>query len=100
MDDALLMAGIARRDHDSLTCFYDRYSPLVFAFCLRSLASRSDAEDVMLDVFTELWNRYDRYDPTRGSPRTYLMNLTRSRIVDSLRSKRSRERHQSPGDIA
>ena len=93
-EDAALMDGIARRDRASLGWFYDRHSPLVFAFCLRSLRNRSDAEDVLLEVFVEVWERSDRYDPARGSPRTYLLNVTRSRIIDCLRARKSRARHE------
>ncbi len=88
------MGGIARRDQAALARFYDRYAPVVFAFCLRSMGNRGDAEDVALEVFTEIWDRHERYDPSRGSPRAYLMNVTRSRIVDGLRARKSRARHE------
>jgi RNA polymerase sigma-70 factor (ECF subfamily) len=66
---------------------------MVYAFCLRSLRDRAESEDVMTEIFFELWDRHERYDSTRGSPLAYLLRLTRSRIVDRLRSKQSRRRN-------
>lgn len=88
--DLTLMAAIAAHDSSAFACFYDRHSPLVFAFCLRSLKNRHEAEELIVEIFWEFWERGDRYDSTRGSPLTYLLNLTRSRIIDCLRTNRSR----------
>lgn len=88
-DDAL-MRGVAAGDLPSFERLYDRYSPRVFAFCLRSLGDHAEAEDLVIDVFWELWQRHDRYEPHRSSPLTYLMKVTRSRIIDRLRSIRAR----------
>lgn len=90
--DASLMAGIRSRDSASLAQLYDRHSSMVFALCVRMLRNRDEAEDVMLEVFWEIWDRSARYDDSRGSPLTYLMRITRSRVIDRLRARRSRER--------
>lgn len=84
------MRGVAAGDRQSFERFYDRYSPRVFAFCLRSVGDRSEAEDLVVEIFWELWRRQDRYEPQRSSPLTYLMNVTRSRIIDRLRSIRAK----------
>lgn len=89
-DDHALMRGISASDRHAFEQLYDRHSSTVFAFCLRSLGDRSEAEDLALEIFWELWRRQDRYDPTRSSPLTYLMKVTRSRVVDRLRSLRAR----------
>ena len=89
-DDVALMRGIAQGDTAAMEHLYDRYSPRVFAFCLRSLRDRAESEDLVIEVFWELWNRCDRYDATRSSPWTYLMRVTRSRVVDRLRALRAR----------
>lgn len=86
-DDFALMEGIAAGDRAALSAFYDRYSPHVLAVCLRILRDRSEAEEVMVDVFWEVWDRAERYNPSRGAPRTYLMTLTRSRAIDRRRSR-------------
>ena len=87
MDDYALLEAVAMRDADALGALYDKYCGLVFALCLRTLGNRTEAEDVLIDVFQELWDRCDRYDPSRSSPQTYLVLLARSRAIDRLRSK-------------
>ena len=89
--DASLMAGIRSRDSQALAQLYDRHSSMVFALCVRMLRDRNEAEDVMLEVFWELWNRAERYDASRGGPLTYLSRVTRSRLIDRLRA------HVGPG---
>lgn len=84
------MRGVAAGDIQCFERFYDKYSPRVFAFCLRSLGDRAEAEDLVIEVFWELWRRQHRYEPQRSSPFTYLMKVTRSRIIDRLRSIRAR----------
>ncbi len=82
------MASVAARDPKSLQVFYDRYSPLVFTVCLRIVKDRSEAEDLLVDIFWELWDKSDRFDAKRGSPITYLLTLARSRAIDRLRARR------------
>lgn len=86
-EDAALMAAVAAGDRAALGRLYDRYARLVYALCVRVLRDAADAEDVLIDVFAELWERRDRYDLTRGSPLTYLTTLARSRAIDRLRSR-------------
>jgi RNA polymerase sigma-70 factor (ECF subfamily) len=86
-DYALMEAVVARRDADALGELYDRHSRLVMALCLRMLQDRAEAEDVLIEVFHELWDRCQQYDPGRSAPRTYLVLLARSRSIDRLRSK-------------
>ena len=86
-DDIALMAAVARGDRDALSRLYDQYNRLVFTLCLRVIRDRGEAEDLLIEVFQELWARSDRYDPTRGSPLTYLSTLARSRAIDRLRSR-------------
>ena len=89
-DDLALMQRISQSDRSAFSDFYDRYSSLVYTVCLRVLHKREEAEDVMIDVFRELWERSDRYHPSRASPRTYLMTVTRSRAIDRFRKLGSR----------
>lgn len=90
-DDYELMRAIAgERDQRAFAALYDRHSGLVFTLCLRVLHDKAEAEDLLVDVFYEVWEKADRYDPSRGSPTTYLSTLARSRAIDRLRSKSSR----------
>lgn len=96
-DDLALMAAIAEGDRAAFARFYDRFSAPVFAYCLRALRDRGEAEDLLLDVFAEIWERAGRYDPKLSRPFTYLMNLTRARMIDRLRSRGARQRRMEPG---
>jgi RNA polymerase sigma-70 factor (ECF subfamily) len=89
-DEALLTA-VARRDEDAFGQLYDRFSPLLYAVSLRILRRPHDAQAVLSDVFWEVWHHAERYNPKRGSARTYLVMLVRSRAIDRLRSESGRQ---------
>ncbi len=89
VDDLALMRAVASRDRSALNTLYDKYSGTLLTLGSRLLADRSEAEDLLIDVFWEVWNRADRYDPARASPLTYLVMLCRSRAIDRLRSARA-----------
>jgi RNA polymerase sigma-70 factor (ECF subfamily) len=90
-EDRALMQRIAARDAKALESLYERYSPVVMGHCLRVLNDRAEAEEVVEQIFWELWSKPDRYDPHRGAVLTFLLTLTHSRVLDRLRSlKRTR----------
>jgi RNA polymerase sigma-70 factor (ECF subfamily) len=89
-DDFALMSAIAVGDRGAISALYDRHAPLLLALCRRILRDQADAEDVLTDVFFEVWSRADRFDPSRGSPVTYLVTLARSRSIDRRRARASR----------
>jgi RNA polymerase sigma-70 factor (ECF subfamily) len=95
--DALLAARLAAGDDRALADVFDRLASSVYGGALRVLGNGSAAQDVVQDVFVELWRHPDRYDPAAGSLRTYLMVLARHRAVDVMRSELRRvarqERH-------
>jgi RNA polymerase sigma-70 factor (ECF subfamily) len=88
--DAELMAAVQRGDSNALAALYDRHVSAVFAVCIRILRDASEAEEVLEEIFWELWARRDRYDAARSSPFSYLMTLARSRALDRLRFRRRR----------
>ena len=81
------MATIADGNAGALACLYDRYHRIVFTTVLRIVKDRAEAEDVLVEIFQEVWQKSDRYDALRGNPLTYLLTLARSRAVDHLRSR-------------
>jgi RNA polymerase sigma-70 factor (ECF subfamily) len=89
-DDFALMQSIARGDREALSQLYDRHSPMVLAICRRVLHDAGEAEDVLTDIFFEVWSKADRFDASRGNPLTYLVTLARSRAIDRQRSRASR----------
>lgn len=86
--DVALMRVIAAGDRDALGVFYDRHASAVMGLCVRILTNRNEAEETVADIFVELWERSGTFDPQRGSPLAYLMNLARSRAIDRLRHRR------------
>jgi len=89
--DRALVEALAGGDPAAMGRLCDRYSSVLFALCLRVLRDRADAEEVLGDVLWELWSRPERYDARRGNLLTYLVTLARSRALDRLRSRKSRE---------
>lgn len=89
-DDLSLMRAIANGDRRAFAQLYDRHAPLLFSVCRRILRDFGSAEDILIDVFLEVWSRSDRFDASRGSPLTYLITLTRSRAIDRRRAESSR----------
>jgi RNA polymerase sigma-70 factor, ECF subfamily len=85
--DALLAARLAAGDHHALTEVFDRLGPAVYGVALRVLGYHAGAQDVVQDVFVELWSHPGRYDPSAGSLRGYLTMQARHRAVDLVRSE-------------
>ncbi|HEX2274609.1 MAG TPA: sigma-70 family RNA polymerase sigma factor [Acidimicrobiales bacterium] len=92
--DATLVVAIGRWRQDALAEAYRRHAGAAFALARRLLADRDLAEEVLQEVFLRLWNAPDRFDPERGSLRSYLLAQTHGRSVDLLRSETSRRRRE------
>lgn len=92
ISDVELLHAIARGDEQSLASLYDRYRLILFSLILRILHSRPEAEDVLQDVFIQVWKRAADYDQSRGRAFTWLATLARSRAIDRLRALASRQR--------
>lgn len=90
--DKALVERIVERDTDALAALYDRFSPLLLALARRVLKDSQDAEEILQEVFLQAWNQASRYQDSRSSVSTWLVMLTRSRSIDRLRSRQSRER--------
>ncbi len=80
-----LVARIEAGDDTALAAAYDQYNAVVFGVAAR-LVDRETAADVCQDVFMTLWNRPDRWNPERGSLRTFLVVIARRRSIDHVRS--------------
>ena len=85
-DDTRLMEAVAAGDRQALAQLYDRHGPVLLALGMRFLGSRAEAEDVLHDVFLEVWKRAHTFDPARASLRTWLAVRMRSRALDRLKS--------------
>jgi RNA polymerase sigma-70 factor (ECF subfamily) len=88
--DADLFLRLQNGETDALAILYDRHAALVYGIALHLLTNTSEAEDLTQDVFLILTKK-SAYDPQRGSLRTYLSILTRSRALDRLRTHARRQ---------
>lgn len=90
--DVQILRAVADGDEQALGQLYDRYRLILFGLILRILHSQAEAEDVLQEVFLQVWRRASSFDETRGRPFTWLVTLARSRAIDRLRSLGSRDR--------
>jgi RNA polymerase sigma-70 factor (ECF subfamily) len=79
---------VAEGDQSALAALYDATNRVVFGLVLRILSDRSTAEEVLLDVYTQVWRQAALYDRKRGAPLAWLMTIARSRAIDRFRSGR------------
>ncbi len=89
-----LMRRIGQGDRRSFEELYDRFSGVLFSTAYRVLNNQEAAEDVLQDVFIQIWEKAPLYDPTRGKPMTWAVTLTRNKSIDRLRSTQRRNRLQ------
>jgi RNA polymerase sigma-70 factor (ECF subfamily) len=80
-----LLAKIAEGDREALSDLYDRYSRIIYSIAWKSLNSVEECEEVVLDVFAQVWKIADRFDISKGSVEQWIFTLARSRILDRLR---------------
>lgn len=90
--DNELLRAVARGDEAALAALYDRYDAILLGLLLRILRSRAEAEDVLQEVFLQVWRRAADFDEARGRAFTWLVTLARSRAIDRLRALDARER--------
>jgi len=84
--DVADLAALARGDRQALGRLYDRHAPLLLALGVRLVGERREAEDILHDVFVEVWKHAGDYDPERATVKTWLVLRMRSRCLDRLRS--------------
>jgi len=91
-EEAALVRAVAGGDERAFASLYDKYSSILFGLLLRILHSRAEAEDVLQEVFLQVWQQAHSFDASRGRAFTWLVTLARSRAIDRLRALDSRER--------
>lgn len=97
-DQEGLLSRVASGDATALEALYDRHSPTLYGLLLRILAVPEDAQEVLQEVYLQIWNRASMFDGTRGSEIAWMISIARSRGIDRLRSRRLRgERETDAG---
>jgi RNA polymerase sigma-70 factor (ECF subfamily) len=90
-----LLRRLARGDQAALGEFYDLYAGLAHSLALRVLRDASEAEDVVQEVFMQVWRQAGRYDPARGRPEAWVCTMARTRALDRLRWRVARREEPS-----
>ncbi len=86
----------AQQESGALANLYDESSSLVYSVALRMLTNEADAEEVTLDVYTQVWRTAPQYDASRGSVTAWLVTITRSRAIDKVRARSVRLSLEEP----
>lgn len=90
---ATLIARVAEGDHEALASLYDLTRRQIYGLLARILQNAAAAEEVLLDVYTQVWRQAGRFDRKRGSALAWLTTMARSRAIDRLRSGRLEAAH-------
>jgi len=99
--DSALIGRVMAGDESALATLYDRYSTMLFGMLMRILNDRGAAEEVLQDLFMQLWRNAGQFDAGRGSLPAWLMVIGRNRAISRLRGRRDREvLEEEEGDFA
>ena len=89
MTDEQLMARIQARDEGALAALYRRHTPLLRTVIARVVHNEHDVDDLLQEVFLELWNRVDHYDQAKGKALGWIVTLARRRAIDRIRRRQA-----------
>ncbi len=92
--DGELMERVLRRDASALETLYDRYGRPVYSLVLRISQQPASAEEIVQDVFLQLWKSADRFEASRGALAPWLFTMARNRALDFLRLKSEKQRRR------
>jgi len=87
-----LLRRIATRDREALSQFYDHVARPLFAVAWQMLGNAEEAEEVIQDVFVQIWSKAEKFDEAKGQAFHWALTITRNRCIDQLRSRQRRQR--------
>jgi RNA polymerase sigma-70 factor (ECF subfamily) len=87
--DLELMHGIQAEDPEALSQLYDRYNGIIKALILRVIHNETEADDLLQEIFMEIWNQAKNFSPQKGKPLGWMVTLARRRAIDGLRKKQA-----------
>lgn len=99
LSDAQLLAHVADGRQEAISALYDRFSKLLYGLILAIVRDTDDAEDILQEVFIQIWKNAFSYQESLGTPKGWLVRLAHNRAVDLLRSKRHREKQLEVRDM-
>lgn len=91
-EEIFLLRAVGQGERSALEKIYELYSGILYATALKVLRDPADAQDVVQDVFIQIWEKAKLYDRRRGKPLTWAMTMTRNKAIDRLRSSQRRSR--------
>ena len=83
------MHGIQQEDPEALSKLYDRYNGIIKALILRVVHNEAEADDLLQEIFMELWNQAKNFSAQKGKPLGWMVTLARRRAIDGLRKKQA-----------
>jgi RNA polymerase sigma-70 factor, ECF subfamily len=95
LDDASLLRLVAGNKNEALGVIYDRYGRLVFSIAYNAINDQTIAEEITQEVFTRVWEKAGTYDAQVGKVSTWLVSITRNRVIDELRRRKVRGENNS-----
>ena len=87
--DLALMQAIQAEDSDALAQLYDRYNGILKALILRVVHNEAEADDLLQEIFMEIWNQAKNFSAQKGKPLGWMVTLARRRAIDGLRKKQA-----------
>src|SRR5262249_532022 len=99
LDDQVLVTAVARQEQEAFEDLYDRYHTMVYHLARKILNDADRAEEVVYEVFWQVWREAGRYDRQRGSVGAWLTRLARSRANDALRGRKIQPSITNDGDL-
>ena len=85
-----LLRRIAAEDRAAVAEFYDEIAGVLFSTAVRILGNTHDAEEILQDVFVQVWKKAGEFNPERGTPIHWVLSITRNRCIDQIRSRQRR----------
>jgi RNA polymerase sigma-70 factor (ECF subfamily) len=89
LTDVELMGGLQAEDPDALSQLYDRYNGILKALIMRVIHNEAEAEDLLQEVFMEIWSQAKNFSSKKGKPLGWMVTLARRRAIDGLRKKKA-----------
>ena len=98
LSDEKLMRLVADLDAGAFEVLYDRHVAAVYALCRRMVRSTAQADDICQEALLSVWRSGGRYDPRRGSVRSWMLSITHNRAIDQIRRSRRHDDRQIHDD--